>query len=105
MTQRSRNSHLPETKMDVAVAALAGKATVGELARTYGVHRNLVQRWRNQLATAAVGLFNSPGRQVSTGKVAEGEVAKLQMQIEALKKENDFLGHALSRSGWLGAGR
>jgi transposase-like protein/transposase len=58
-----RNTHTAAFKAQVALAAVRGDRTMGELAVHYGVHRTLIHAWRRQLLTRAEAVF--PGRKVA----------------------------------------
>ena len=58
MTKRPRRNHSPAFKAKVAIAAIKGEKTLGELAQQFDVHPNQITQWRGQLlegATAVLG--------------------------------------------------
>lgn len=65
--------HTPEFKAEVALAAVqAGRATQ-QLSREFGVHRNLVRRWRDELVVRAQELFLERVLEAQQGLVQEGQ--------------------------------
>lgn len=96
MARRPRRQHKPEFKAKVALAALCTDKTLVELADEFELHANLVRQWRDQLLAKAAAAF-------STTPAADSDQKALQVRIEALTRENDFLERALANTGWLGA--
>ena len=45
--RRKRRNHLPGFKAKVAVAAIKGDKTLGELAEQFDVHQNQIQAWND----------------------------------------------------------
>jgi transposase len=54
---RERKTHTAAFKAQVAVAAVRGDRTLGELAVNYGVHKTLIHTWKRQLLTGAEAVF------------------------------------------------
>lgn len=63
---RKRNSHTAAFKAQVALAALKGDKTVGELASVHGVHPTMIHAWKKQLLRNVEDLFQS-GFKTSSG--------------------------------------
>lgn len=98
MTRKCRRQHGPQFKAQVAIVALAADKPLAQLAREFDLHPNVVRQWKDQLMEYAVAAFAPPDPH------QDGPDAQvLQAQIDALKRENDFLEHALASTGWLGA--
>ncbi len=53
MTRRPRRNHTPVFKSKVALAAVRGEQTLGELAQQFDVHPNQIKQWRDQLLAGA----------------------------------------------------
>ncbi len=87
-----RRKHSPAFKAKVALAALKGDKTIGELASLYQVHPNQIHNWKKQLLNQAEQVFES-GNEVN-GK-AEAEVQELYAKIGQLTMERDFLAKGL----------
>ncbi len=49
MTRRPRRNHTPAFKSKVALAAVRGEQTLGELAQQFDVHPNQIKQWRDVL--------------------------------------------------------
>ena len=85
----------------MAVAALKGEKTLGELAQQFDVHVNQITQWKVQLLEGAEGVFNH-GRSEPMPPV---DLKVLHAKIGELALENDFLEGALSKAGLLSVKR
>ncbi len=47
MPRRPRRNHTPAFKSKVALAAVRGEHTLGELAQQFDVHANQIKQWRD----------------------------------------------------------
>jgi transposase-like protein len=86
---RKRKSHTAAFKAQVALAAIKGDKTVGELASLHGIHPTLIHTWKKLLGDNAEALFQS-GAKASTAE-HEALQAQLYEQIGRLKTELDWL--------------
>jgi transposase len=86
---RKRKSHSAAFKAQVALAAVKGDKTVGELASLHGVHPTMIHAWKKQLLSNAVELFEN-GAKTSSAE-HEAVQAQLYEQIGRLKTELDWL--------------
>ncbi len=84
-----RKKHSRELKAKVAIAALKGQKTVGELATEYVIHPTLVNRWKKQAEDGMVELFREPAEKDL--RAAESERDRLYQQIGRLQVELDWL--------------
>ena len=100
MAKGTRRNHSAAFKAKVALAAIAGEKTLGELAQQYEVHPGQITTWKRRLAESAVGVFGkSPSRDQGA------DVKELHAKIGQLTMENDFLESALTKAGRLSAKR
>jgi transposase-like protein len=102
MNRRPRRNHTPAFKARVALAAIKGDRTLGQLAEHFDVHPNQIATWKAQLEGRAFDLFGSGSTAASTPAV---DVKSLHAKIGELTLENDFLEGALSKAGLLSAKR
>jgi transposase-like protein len=86
---RKRKSHTAAFKAQVALAAVRGDKTVGELASVHGVHPTLIHAWKKQLVSNAEEVFQNGAK--ATGAEHEALQAQLYEQIGRLKTELDWL--------------
>ena len=101
MTRRPRRNHTPAFKSKVALAAVRGEQTLGELAQHFDVHPNQIKQWRDQLLKGAAGVFGREGKSVKNEPNID--MKTLHAKIGELALENDFLASALTKAGLLGA--
>jgi transposase len=86
---KKRKSHTAAFKAQVALAAVKGDKTVGELASLHGVHPTLIHAWKKQLVSNAEELFQNGAK--SSNAEQETVQAQLYEQIGRLKTELDWL--------------
>ena len=103
MTRRPRRNHTPIFKSKVALAAVRGEQTLGELAQQFDVHPNQIKQWRDQLLAGADDIFGRGKKSSSTDIPID--VKTLHAKIGELTLENDFLEGALTKAGLLSAKR
>ena len=98
--RRTRRTHTPAFKAQVALAALREDKTLAELAKQYELHPTQITEWRRQLLEGAADVFGG------TGNAPEPvDLAPLHAKIGQLTLENDFLEGALTKAGLLSAKR
>ena len=76
-------------KAKVALEAFRGEKTMAELSSEYGVHPNMIGRWKQELLEGAAGIFNGKHGKADAGQ--EEKADKLYKSIGELKVENDWL--------------
>lgn len=86
---RVRKTHGEGFKFKVALAALKGDRTLGELSREYAVSVGAIQKWRGHLEGEGKSLFSD--KRHRSGTADERTVAKLHEKIGELTMERDFL--------------
>jgi len=92
--RRKRRNHSSVFKAKVALAAIRGDKTLGELAEQFEVHPNQIQDWRRKLLDNAAELFE---RNAKAGEESEHKVKELHAKIGQLTMERDFLEQGLER--------
>jgi len=92
MSKRTRRNHTPAFKAKVALEALREQESVTEIARRYGLHGNVVAKWKKQLAENVERVFESGA--THDGSEKEDELLK---KIGELTVERDFLARGLGR--------
>ncbi len=90
-----RRNFSTEFKAKVALAAICGDGTMAELASRYGIHPNMITKWKRQ---ALGGMKEGFGRNAHTGDASrEAEIKTLQAKVGELIVERDFLAKAFDR--------
>ena len=96
--RRTRRTHSPAFKAQVALAALRDDKTMAELCKEFEVHASQVIDWKRQLLEGASGVFGSANH-----VAPPVDLAPLHAKIGQLALENDFLERALTKAGLLSA--
>ena len=76
-------------KAKVVLEAFRGEKTLAQISSEYGVHPNLVSKWKHELLKGAAEIFSKHGGKQSNGQ--EEQVEKLYKSIGEVKVENDWL--------------
>lgn len=85
--KRTRRNHGATFKTQVAVAAIKGDKTLGELAAQFNVHSTQIMEWKQQLLARAADVFGG------TKVAAEmPDLRTLHAHIGQLALENDCFG-------------
>ena len=93
MTKRRNFS--TEFKAKVALATIRGDGTLAELASRYGIHPNMITKWKRQ---ALAGMNEGFGRNAANRDLShEVEIKTLQAKVGELIVERDFLAKAFDR--------
>jgi transposase len=78
----------------VALAAIREQETIPELARRFGVHPNMIHKWKKQFVDQAASVFDRKGDDAKGGADREAELLR---KIGELTVERDFLSRGLER--------
>lgn len=86
---KKRKKHSEDFKAKVALEAVRGIRTMGELSAAYGVHPTVIAQWKRRLVEHAADAFQR-GQGVG-GRSEEEMTAPLYEEIGRLKMENNWL--------------
>jgi transposase-like protein len=96
--RRTRRTHSPAFKAQVALAAVRDDKTMAELCKEFELHASQVIEWKRQLLEGAADVFGAGGQ-----AAPPVDLAPLHAKIGQLALENDFLERALTKAGLLSA--
>ena len=85
----TRKKFEPKFKARVALEALKGEKTLAQISSEYGVHANLVSRWKQELLKGMPEVFSRKNGKPVPGQ--KEEIEKLYKTIGKLKVDNDWL--------------
>jgi len=91
---KKRRNHSASFKAKVALSAIKGDKTMGELSEIYTLNPVQIQKWKKQLLEGSADVFGASKR---IEKNHETEVKDLHAKIGQLTMERDFLSKAFSR--------
>jgi transposase-like protein len=88
----------PEFKAKVALAALKGDKTIGELSSHFEVHSTQINHWKKRVLSGVTDLFRhkpaeADRNQASLVEDLYKQIGKLQMETEWLKKKATLFGN------------
>lgn len=86
-----RKKHDPAFKAKVALEVVKGLKTVNEIAADYGVHPQMITKWKRQLFDGLPGIFSSKGPGDGQDKETENLIASLYQKIGQLEVEREWL--------------
>ena len=86
---RTRKNHAKEFKAKVALEAVKGVQSLGELATRYKIHPTQIAQWKKHLVEGAPQVFERGHSGCPVD--AEGLTAPLYQEIGRLKMELDFV--------------
>lgn len=77
-------------KARVALEAIKGEKTLAEISSQYGVHPNMITRWKQEVLEKLPGVFDKKAARREETETEE-KVEKLYKAVGELKMENDWL--------------
>lgn len=93
--KKTRRRFSAAFKADVAIEALKERETLPELSVRYGIHGNLIKRWKQEFLERSAEIFEtSPPEQDF-----EAEKERLYAKIGKLEMERDWLKKISNRTG------
>ena len=84
-----KKQYSSEYKSKVALAAIRGDGTMAELSRKYGIHANMIVKWKQEALEGMKETFARKNKSKDVGQ--EADIKTLQAKIGELIVERDFL--------------
>jgi len=94
--RRPRRNHSPVFKAKVALAAIEGTETLGQLADRFDLHAHQIAQWRSQLVARAAEVF-AAAEGDPRGTAPPVDLKALHAKIGQQALELDFLAGALGK--------
>ena len=97
-----RKQHSNDAKVKVVLEVLREEQTVSEIAAKYGVHPNMISRWKQEILERAAEIFkrgmNNAEKELREERAhvadLERKVGQLAYEVDWLKKKSEeILGH------------
>ena len=88
----SRRKHSREFKLEAVKQVVEKGRSVSEVADGLGINRNLLTRWKTELAAEGVHAF--PGNGKVTG--SDEEIRRLRRELAVAQQERDILKKAVA---------
>ncbi len=101
MEKKTRKQYSAQFKANVVKEMLKEEKTVGQLAGEYGVHSNMLYRWRDQALAGLPGLFSDQAAQELAQKEVDwqqerealyAQIGRLTTQLTWMEKKSQRLG-------------
>jgi transposase len=90
-----RQKHSGAFKAKVAIEAIQERETLSELSKRYGIHPNMITRWKKEFLERAPQLFDK----TLPADKEEKDLEKLYAKIGQLEMEREFLKKNLKKLG------
>jgi transposase-like protein len=95
-----RKRYSPTFKAQVVQEVLAGEKSLGQIAAQYGIHQNMISKWRRAALQAMPNAFDEESRAQTQAQIAalkvqhekekeelHAEIGRLTMQVHWLQKK------------------
>lgn len=97
---RKRRIFSPPFKAKVAIEAIKGHQTIGELTGKHKLHATQINLWKKQLVKGAEGIFeNGNGQNAKRDDTDEPQTAELYEQIGRLKMQLEWVKKKVADDG------
>lgn len=92
---RKRKKYTASFKAKVALEAVQERKTLSELSAQYGLHPNMIQRWKKEFISRSAEIFESKAPSQEDEKDKQklyAKIGQLEMEKEWLKKISEKIG-------------
>ena len=103
--KRTRRKFSAAFKAQVALEAIKERETLAELGHRFGLHSNVISKWKQEFLSHAAEVFVGPADKSQAEAPLDAEqlyakIGKLEMENEFLKKSCYKAGLSLSGERW-----
>jgi transposase len=87
--EKIRKKHSKQLKFKAALALYKSEKTVSQISQEYGVHQNVLQRWKKKLMEEGPEVFEDQRQKKSVSDPSadlERKIGQLTMEVDFLKK-------------------
>ncbi len=84
---KSRRKYSREFKLEAVKLVVEQDRTVGDVAESLGVNRNVLQRWKSQLKSEGALAFTGNGKL----SAADEEVRRLKKELARVRQDRDII--------------
>jgi transposase-like protein len=89
---KARKNYDPKFRAKVALEAIKGNMTLGEITKQYKLHHSVVIRWKNEMLEKLPLLFlkekdTTLEKTLNENEELYKEIGKLEMEVKYLKKK------------------
>jgi transposase-like protein len=84
-----KKKHSKQVKFKAAIELYKSDKTASQISQEYGIHQNVLQRWKKKLLEAGPDLFEDQRQKKSLNDPSvdlERKIGQLTMEIDFLKK-------------------
>ena len=86
-----RTQYTPNEKAKIVVEILQGDQTIGEISSIYGIHLNMLARWKREALDGLPKVFERSSKQIKQEQERQQEIDELYKQIGILTTQNEWL--------------
>lgn len=92
---QNRKSYTTEERAKIAMEALKGNMTMGEISSKFGVHATQIANWKNKLKSGMVDIFSEKKqrKKADQNRLVEElyrTIGQQKIEIEWLKKKSEL---------------
>lgn len=86
-----RTQYTPNEKAKIVVEILQGDQSIAEISAQYGIHPNMLARWKRNALEGLPHVFERSSKQIKLEQERQQEIDELYKQIGKLTTQNEWL--------------